>query len=241
MSRKNLPGYLLHKPTGQARVVIDGQTIYLGLHGSSESRQKYQETLSEYLNNQEELPIHLRKGAKISIRELCQRFLDHAKVYNRKNGRTTGTPDKYAYSVEPLIELFGNDPISKFGPLALQKVRDEMIDSGLARVTVNNRIDCIRNVFRWAASNELCEESVHSALMKVKRLEKGRCKAPDHPPITAVPDEHIEKILPLLPPIVSDMVQVQRLPHDALHQSTSLGTAFAFYPPQSRMNHNKKE
>lgn len=211
MSRKNLPGYLLHKPTNQARVVIKGQTFYLGVYGSSESRQKYQEILSEYLNNQEKLPIHLRKGAKITVDELAERYREYAKGYYQKNGRTTVTYIRYDLALRQFTSLYGSTRISEFGPLALQRLRDAMIDTGLARRTVNDRFDCIRNVFRWAVANELCDESIHSALMKVKRLEKGRCRAHDYPPILAVPDEDIEKTLEYLLPVVADMVRVQRL------------------------------
>lgn len=211
MSRKNLPGYLLHKPTGQARVVIAGQTFYLGKYGSPESRQMYQEILSEYLNNREELPLHLRKGTTVTVNELSKRFLAYAKEYYQKNGRTTVTYIRYDLALRALKELYGSTRITEFGPLALQRVRDAMIDTGIARRTVNDRFDCIRNVFRWAVANELCDESIHSALMKVKRLEKGRCRAHDNPPILAVPDDEIEKTLKFLLPVVADMVRVQRL------------------------------
>ena len=32
--RGHVPGYRLHKPSGQARVIIDGEHIYLGKYGS---------------------------------------------------------------------------------------------------------------------------------------------------------------------------------------------------------------
>ena len=35
------PSYLLHKPSGQARIRIDGRDIYLGKYGSPESRAAY--------------------------------------------------------------------------------------------------------------------------------------------------------------------------------------------------------
>jgi len=46
---KRIPGYLLHKPTGQARVRIAGRDHYLGVHGSDESRRRYDELITEYL------------------------------------------------------------------------------------------------------------------------------------------------------------------------------------------------
>ena len=41
------PAYQLHKATGQAKVRIDGRDFYLGLYGSPESRERYDELVAE--------------------------------------------------------------------------------------------------------------------------------------------------------------------------------------------------
>ena len=46
LPKKKLPSYLLHKPTGQARVQIAGKDYYLGPFGSDESRRRYGEVIS---------------------------------------------------------------------------------------------------------------------------------------------------------------------------------------------------
>ena len=50
------PRYLLHKATGQARVIIDGKTHYLGAYESPASIEKYNRLVAEYLNNGRRLP-----------------------------------------------------------------------------------------------------------------------------------------------------------------------------------------
>ena len=47
MPRKSVPSYRLHKPSGQARTIIDGRHVYLGKYNSSESRQRYALLLAE--------------------------------------------------------------------------------------------------------------------------------------------------------------------------------------------------
>ncbi len=49
MPRRNgrVPSCRLHRPTGQARVIVDGKFIYLGKFGSLESRAKYSRILAE--------------------------------------------------------------------------------------------------------------------------------------------------------------------------------------------------
>ncbi len=46
---KRVPSYRLHKATGQAVCVIRGKSYYLGKHGTSESRAKYEKLIGEYL------------------------------------------------------------------------------------------------------------------------------------------------------------------------------------------------
>ena len=46
MAKRRRPAYLLHKATGQARVRIDGKDCYLGVYGSPESRERYDELIA---------------------------------------------------------------------------------------------------------------------------------------------------------------------------------------------------
>ena len=42
------PACTLHKPTGEARVRIDGRDHYLGVYGSRESRLRYDDLIAEW-------------------------------------------------------------------------------------------------------------------------------------------------------------------------------------------------
>jgi hypothetical protein len=48
LAKKKLPGYLLHRPSGQARVRIDGKDHYLGPFGSEKSRVAYGELIAQH-------------------------------------------------------------------------------------------------------------------------------------------------------------------------------------------------
>jgi hypothetical protein len=76
MPRKRTPKYMLHRPTGQARVRIDGHDSYLGPHGSRESRDRYDELVSEWLASNDD-----RTRFALTIDELSLLFLEHAKTY----------------------------------------------------------------------------------------------------------------------------------------------------------------
>ena len=45
--RRRIPGYLHHKNTGQARVIIDGKVYWVGKHGSPQSHDRYDELISK--------------------------------------------------------------------------------------------------------------------------------------------------------------------------------------------------
>ena len=46
-----IPSYRLHKPSGRAVVTLSGRDIYLGQHGSPESKERYQREVAEWLAN----------------------------------------------------------------------------------------------------------------------------------------------------------------------------------------------
>ena len=46
---RRTPSYRLHKPSGQARVIINGEHIYLGKYGTPESYDRYDRLVAEWL------------------------------------------------------------------------------------------------------------------------------------------------------------------------------------------------
>lgn len=80
-------------------------------------------------------------------------------------------------------------------------------------------------------------------------LKAGRTTAPDRPPIPPVADEIVDKTLPFLPPIVADMVQVQRLiggrPQDVYNMRSCdidrTGEVWAYRPFTHKTEHKRKE
>ena len=46
-----IPQYRLHKPTGCGVVRLNGRDIYLGTHGTPESKERYPQVIAEWLAN----------------------------------------------------------------------------------------------------------------------------------------------------------------------------------------------
>lgn len=78
------PAYLFHKPSGQARVRIDGKDIYLGEYGSSASREKYDELIAAWFARNDD-----PKSCLLEVEDLVLLYLEHAREHYRKNGRLT--------------------------------------------------------------------------------------------------------------------------------------------------------
>ena len=73
--------------------------------------------------------------------------------------------------MQPLEKLYGSTLAKDFSPKALKAVRQSMIDSGLARKTINQRIGRIIHVFKWAVSEEMVPPSVYQALKRLAASE----------------------------------------------------------------------
>ena len=211
MSKDALPTYRLHKSSGQAIVTLNGQTLYLGKHGTPESRQAYDRTIAEWLANGRELP-EIRRRKDYTVAEVLLAFRKHAeKYYRRPDGTPTSEVANFALALRPVRRLYGNIPASELTPRALQVVRSEMIRRGLARTTINAQIRRIVSVFKWAVAQELVDPSTHQALKAVSGLRRGRTEARESKPVRPVPDELVDAVQPFVSRQVWAVIQLQRL------------------------------
>lgn len=117
------PSYRLHKPTGQAVVTVCGRDIYLGKHGSADSKRAYKRVILEFLANDGDLPP--QKTADISVSELANYYKKFARRFYVDHD---GQPTDWFGFVADVMRLLGNScygrtPAVQFGPLALKAFR----------------------------------------------------------------------------------------------------------------------
>lgn len=209
-----VPVYRHHKPSGLASVRIEGRDIYLGPHGTPESRAEYKRAIAEWLANHKAEPSSLNGNGQAANRvvdELIAAYLDFAKSYYVKNGALTGEYRNIGDALRPLTALYGRTRVADFGPSSLKAVRQAMIDADLCRRTINNRINRIRRVFKWGVENELVPAEVLHALQAVAPLKLGRCNVREAEPVKPVPEDLIEPVLKLVAPQVAVMIRLQLL------------------------------
>ena len=111
MPSKRKPGYLHHKPTGQARVRIDRKDHYLGPYGSSESRERYEDLIAEWFAKQCDVT-----GSTLTVDDLCLMFIDCADgYYRRRDGIPTGTVGNIRSALKSSVQIYGPIRVRDFG------------------------------------------------------------------------------------------------------------------------------
>ena len=74
--------------------------------------------------------------------------------------------DNFYDAVRPLQRLYGSTPARDFGPSALKTVRQEMIRLGWARTYINKQVRRIKQVFKWAVSDERFYTRSHTSPLR---------------------------------------------------------------------------
>lgn len=207
MSRKaRQPAYLLLQATGQARVRINGRDIYIGSHGSPESRERYDDLIAEW---------RIHNGATdrytLTIDDLALSYLEHAKQHYLKDGRQTSEVGCVRNALRFVVAAAGQSRARDFGPKLLQAVRQHMIEAGLCRSTINKSVGRIRRMFRWAVAEELIPSNVLAALEAVSGLQAGRCRAKESEQVGPVSQAAVDAIQSFVSAPIWAGVQLQLL------------------------------
>jgi integrase len=208
-----LPKYRKLSKRNKGFVEHRGKRIYLpGKFNSHESRTAYAKLIENLLKLEEEGvgKVNLEKIGNIPISLLCVQFLDWAKMRYVKHGRSTGSYERFRDSIVPvLVETSGDIPTSEFGPLALKRVRDVIVKTGISRNEVNRRVSHVKRIFSWDVENELVPVTIADALKYVRSLHESETTAHETKPVTFVSSKVIDTTLPHLAPPVADMARIQ--------------------------------
>jgi len=166
-------------------VLIGGKHHYLGKHGSKASKELYARLLMERAATPQPPSPSDSAGhhmPDLLVCELLLKFIEHAERYyvhqDGQHATATGEIANIRDAMRPVRALYDTALACDFGPRALKAVRQYMIDTeGLSRKVVNNRVNRIRRIFKWAVSEELLPSSVYEALRTVDGLRYGRTHA----------------------------------------------------------------
>jgi integrase len=190
-----------------AVVSVGKRDYYLGEYGSKESQAEYKRLIAEWSSGNLKRP-----GGDTSVNEVLLTFWRHAEMHYRDpDGNPTSELANFQYALEPVKEVYGHTRAADFDSLALETVRNKMVEAGHCRTRVNRDVQRIKHAFRWAASKRLISASVSQLLDTVEGLRKGRTPAHETEPVRPVAEEVVTATLPFLRPQPAAMAQLQLL------------------------------
>ena len=197
-----------HKASNQGYVELNGRRIYLGKWGAPATEQAYHRTVAEWLSSGGCLPEVLGEG--LFVAQLAERYWDHCLEYYRTpDGRPSGELSPVRCALRYILALYGDTFVVDFGPRALKAVRQDMVDGGCARTTINSQVGRLKRMFRWGVEAELVPPDIYHALQAVAGLKMGRSEAREKAPVRPAPREDIEAVRPLVSRPVRALVDLQ--------------------------------
>ncbi len=214
-SNDETPCIRVVKSTGYCQVRIGGKTYSLGRtdtgRPTTAMAARAAVLWAEYTNGVLPAPPVSRRPEGAPIATLANAFLDHAETYDRdRNGKQTSSWHGYRAALRWLQPWF-NRGVSEFNPAALRSIQTRMVKARRSRSGINKTIKLIRRVFAWGVSHQIVPVEIVSAVATVEPLRRGSTDAPETAPVCEVADDTVDATLAHLGPVVSAMVQFQRV------------------------------
>ena len=88
--------------------------------------------------NGRRIPCKATERNVLSVTELCASYLRFAKGYYVKDGKQTDEIARTTAAIKYLQRSYSKVPVTEFGPLALDVVRQQIIESGNTRSYINS-------------------------------------------------------------------------------------------------------
>ncbi|MGD9690902.1 MAG: tyrosine-type recombinase/integrase [Phycisphaerales bacterium] len=166
----------------------------------------------------------------LSVQALQRLYLAHAEVYYR---RRSGEPTREHLNVRAVLDRFARHvgpsmPADRMNRHQVRAWLDQLAAEQLTRSYINACLARLRRVVRWAVDLDYLPASIDSELRCVRPLPAHRSAAREPQPVQAAPLDHVRQVLPFLPRLARDVVQLLMLtgarvgelldaPNSALH------------------------
>jgi integrase len=147
-----------------------------------------------------------------SLDKACGLFMAWADTYYR---RTDGTPTGEAANCELALRSLrakcGTKSIDDIVYADILSTRESLIQDGMYRTTINQRVGVWKRFFAWALENRLCQAATTAEARAIGALKPHRSPAPEGDPVRPVPHLAVKRTIPRLPPNLQAMVLVHEL------------------------------
>src|SRR5262245_39021291 len=110
---RSIPRCTLHRPTGQARVRVDGRDCYCGKWNSLEAQREYNRLIAKWLQSHE---VSDRTRAQLTVAKLAAAYMEFARGYYVKAGAATSQLATVRNALRRLVKLYRKLPVADLGP-----------------------------------------------------------------------------------------------------------------------------
>ncbi|MEM1026835.1 MAG: site-specific integrase [Planctomycetota bacterium] len=156
--------------------------------------------------------IGSRVADDATVTELVEKYLAYAEAYYRKpNGRRTTHASNMDHATRELRALCGDRRASEVRASDLRACREMMIERGLTRITINERVNRVRHVFKWGVGRDLVPPEVLQRLQAVEPLRRGRSGVREGAGRRTLLLQEVEDTIEHLPSPVAAMARLQWL------------------------------
>ena len=211
-SRNSFPSYLEHKQSGRGRAVwtdavgIRHYRLLPGPFDSQESKTAFARLQLEIATTPVTAAVADPGG--ISINEVLIAFHEHAgRHYRHPDGRPTSEVYEVNHVIQAIRLLYGEKPVTDFGPLAVKALRMQWVNEMVCRTGCSRRVGIVKRILKWAVSEQLAPVTVYQAVATVAGLQRGRSEAREMEPVAPVDDALVDATLPFLNRHVRGMVE----------------------------------
>ena len=181
----------------------------LGLWNSPEVLTEYEKVRREWYSGQF---IESQCEGGVTLAYLFDEFLYVAMARYMK-------PEIYVFRlvIGVTIELFPEKKVADFSAMNFRTVRKALIERGVreakpwARQYVNTMMKALRQIFTWGVSYDYVPPDVVAKIKSVPALREAEHEElEERELVMEVADEAVIRTLPYMPPVVADMVKIQR-------------------------------
>ncbi len=248
-ARKPAPTLKRHKATGHSYARFSGRQVWFGRYGDPQIHLRFAAYLARWEANGRQIPEEIL-GSTLSVADLVARYLEHAEVYYRKSdGTPTHEIENIRYTARPLIECFAELGVAEFSLGCLKQYRERLIDGGLRRSTVNNRVTRVVRIFGWGAQEELVPPETYGGLKALHPLKRNRSRAAEGAPVQAVAWDQVEPVLDRVARQVRAMILLQwhtgMRPGEAMQLGLAdidrRGQVWLYLPRQHKTEHHGRD
>ena len=131
-------------------------------------------------------------------------------LYYRDNGQYYNSSNStLKVVIREVVFMYPDLSASEFDSLCLEQYQLSLAERRLARSTIKDRVNLVKQIFRWAAKKKLAPTSVWQDLLTVDNLKRGRTAAKEPKPVPPVDRKVFGRTLKYADPMIRDMALLQ--------------------------------